>query len=53
MEEKGNRINQGGQASSPTAKTSRKPPGMEGKCMRCGRPEHQQEEKCAARHAKC
>ena len=42
-----------GQASSPTAKASRKPPGMEGKCMRCGRPEHQQGEKCAARHAKC
>ena len=42
-----------GRASSPTAKTSRKPPGMEGKCMRCGRPEHQQGEKCAARHAKC
>ena len=42
-----------GQASSPTAQTSRKPPGMEGKCMRCGRPEHQQGEKCAARHAKC
>ena len=42
-----------GQASSPTPKTSRKPPGMEGKCMRCGRPEHQQGEKCAARHAKC
>ena len=32
-----------GQASSPTAQTSRKPPSMEGKCMRCGRPEHQQE----------
>ena len=42
-----------GQASSPTVQTSRKPPGMEGKCMRCGRPEHQQGEKCAARHAKC
>ena len=26
---------------------------MEGKCMRCGRPEHQQGEKCAARNAKC
>ena len=26
---------------------------MEGKCMRCGRPEHEQGEKCAARHAKC
>ena len=42
-----------GQASSPTVQTSRKPPGMEGKCMRCGRPEPQQGEKCAARHAKC
>ena len=42
-----------GQASSPTIQTSRKPPGMEGKCMRCGRPEHEQGEKCAARHAKC
>ena len=42
-----------GQTSSPTAQTSRKPPGMEGKCMRCGRPEPQQGEKCAARHAKC
>ena len=26
---------------------------MEGKCMRCGRPEHQQGEKCAARNVKC
>ena len=42
-----------GQASSSTAQSSRKPPGMEGKCMRCGRPEHEQGEKCAARHAKC
>ena len=42
-----------GQTSSPTAQTSRKPLGMEGKCMRCGRPEHQQGEKCAARNAKC
>ena len=42
-----------GQASSSTAQMSRKPPGMEGKCMRCGRPEHQQGEKCAARNAKC
>ena len=38
---------------SSTVQTSRKPPGMEGKCMRCGRPEHEQGEKCAARHAKC
>ena len=42
-----------GHNSSSTVQTSRKPPGMEGKCMRCGRPEHEQGEKCAARHAKC
>ena len=42
-----------GHSSSSTVQTSRKPPGMEGKCMRCGRPEHEQGEKCAARHAKC
>ena len=42
-----------GHNSSSTVQTSRKPPGMEGKCMRCGRREHEQEEKCAARHAKC
>ena len=30
------------QTSSSTAQPSRKPPGMEGKCMRCGKPEHQQ-----------
>ena len=41
------------QTSSSTTQTSRKPPGMEGKCMRCGRPEHQQGEKCAAKNAKC
>ena len=41
------------QTSSYTTQPSRKPPGMEGKCMRCGRPEHQQGEKCAARNAKC
>ena len=41
------------QTSSSTAQTSRKPQGMEGKCMRCGRPEHQQGEKCTARNAKC
>ena len=32
---------------------SRKPPGMEGKCMRCGKPEHLQGQKCAAKNAKC
>ena len=41
------------QTSSSTAQPSRKPPGMEGKCMRCGKPEHQQGQKCAARNAKC
>ena len=30
-----------------------KPPGMEGKCMRCGKPEHQPGQKCAAKNAKC
>ena len=28
------------QTSSSTAQPSRKPPGMEGQCMRCGKPEH-------------
>ena len=41
------------QTSSSTIQPSRKPPGMEGKCMRCGKPEHQQGEKCAAKNAKC
>ena len=41
------------QTSSSTAQPSRKPPGMEGKCMRCRKPEHQQGEKCAAKNAKC
>ena len=41
------------QTSSPTIQPSRKPPGMEGKCMRCGKPEHQPGQKCAAKNAKC
>ena len=41
------------QTSSSTTQPSRKPPGMEGKCMRCRKPEHQQGEKCAAMNAKC
>ena len=41
------------QTSSSTAQPSRKPPGTEGKCMRCGKPEHQQGGKCAAKNAKC
>ena len=39
--------------SSSTAQPSRKPPGMEGKCMRCGKPEHLQGQKCAAKNTKC
>ena len=41
------------QTSSPTIQPSRKPPGMEGKCMRCGKPEHQPGQKCVAKNAKC
>ena len=41
------------QTSSSTNQPSRKPPGMEGRCMRCGKPEHQQGEKGAAKNAKC
>ena len=45
--------NPGVQTSSNNSHTSRKPPGMEGKCMRCGKPEHQPGQKCAAKNAKC
>ena len=41
------------QTSSSTTQPSRKHPGMEDKCMRCGKPEHQQGEKCAAKNARC
>ena len=41
------------QTSSSTAQPSRKPPGMEGKCMRCDKPEHQPGQKCVAKNAKC
>ena len=41
------------QTSSSTAQPSRKPPGMEGKCMRCGKPEHQPGQKYMAKNAKC
>ena len=41
------------QTSSSTTQPSRKPPGMEGKCMRCGKPEHQPGQKCVAKNAKC
>ena len=45
--------NSGVQTSSNNGHPSRKPPGMEGKCMRCGKPEHQPGQKCAAKNAKC
>ena len=37
------------QTSPSTAQPSRKPQGMEGKCMRCGKPEHQPGQKCQPR----
>ena len=43
----------GAQGSSNHSQLSRKPPGMEGKCMRCGKPEHQPGQKCTANNAKC
>ena len=45
--------NSGAQGSSNYSHQSRKPPGMEGKCMRCGNPEHQLGQKCPAKNAKC
>ena len=45
--------NSGAQVSSNHNQPSRKPPRMEGKCMRCGKPEHQPGQKCAAKNAKC
>ena len=41
------------QTSSNNNHPSRKPPGMEGKCMRCGKPEHHPGQKCATKNAKC
>ena len=45
--------NSGVQTSSNNNHPSRKPQGMEGKCMRCGKPQHQPGQKCAAKNAKC
>ena len=45
--------NSGAQVSSNHNQPFRIPPGMEGKCMRCGKPEHQPGQKCAAKNAKC
>ena len=45
--------NYGAHGSSNHSHQSRKPPGMERKCMRCGKPEHQPGQKCPAKNAKC
>ena len=45
--------NSGAHRSSNSSHQSRKPPGMEGKCMRCGKPEHQLGQKCPAKNVKC
>ena len=41
------------QTSSSNSLPSRKHQGMEGKCIRCGKPQHQPGQKCAAKNAKC
>ena len=43
----------GEQESFNSGHQSRKPPGMEGKCMRCGKHEHQPGQRCPAKNAKC
>ena len=45
--------NSGAHRSLNHSHQSRKPPGMEGKCMRCGKPEHQPGQKCPAKNTKC
>ena len=45
--------NSGPQGSSNHSQLSRKTPEMEGKCMKCGKLEHQPGQKCAAKNAKC
>ena len=45
--------NSGAQGSPYSSHQSRKPPGMEGKCMSCGKPDHQPGQKCSAKNAKC
>ena len=44
--------NSGVQESSNHSRQSRKPPGMEGKCMRCGKPEHQLGQKLCSQECK-
>ena len=53
MESTWDRNHKGDPKSSNSGHSSRKPPGMEGKCMRCGKNEHQQGQKCPAKNAKC
>ena len=43
----------GEQGSSNSGHQSSKPPGMEGKCMSCGKHEHQPGQRCPAKNAKC
>ena len=43
----------GEQGSSNSGHHSRKPPGMEGKCMRWQKLDHQPGQKCQAKNAKC
>ena len=45
--------NSGVHGSSNHSHQFRKPPGTEGKCMRCGKLEHQLGQKCPAKNAKC
>ena len=45
--------NSGAQGSSISSRQSRKPPGMEGKCMRCRKQEHQLGQSCPAKNVKC
>ena len=41
----------GAQGSSNSSHKSRKPPGLEDKCMRCGKHEHQPGQRCPAKNA--
>ena len=43
----------GEQGSSNSGHHPRKPPEMEGKCMRCGKQDHQLGQRCPAKNAKC
>ena len=45
--------NSGAQGSSNSSHQSRKPAGMEEKCMRCGKQEHQPRQRCPVKNAKC